>query len=147
MTSVITWLVRYGHVLGAALWLGSYALLALALVPAMERGAGETLGDLAVAVVRIGTYAGTFTIGFGGVLIARTRGYAHLFGSEWGSLVLACFIIAIALLGIGDGALRPALLRLAAGSGGRDARRWAYAGFALTVLAIGLMTRAVYART
>lgn len=147
MMTLITWLVRYGHVLSAALWFSGYAFLALILVPAMEQGAGETLHDLAVVVVRVGTYAGTITIGFGIVLITRTRGFGRLVGGEWGGLVLACITMAIALLGIGDGALRPALKRLAAGRGGRDARRWTYIGLALTVAAIGMMTRAIYART
>ena len=50
-------------------------------------------------------------------------------------------------LGIGDGALRPALRRLAAGGDGGAARRWALIGLVLTVLAIGMMTRALYAGT
>ena len=51
---------------------------------------------------------------------------------------------AVVLFGIGDGALRPALVRLAAGGNGRAARRWSRVGLALTVLAIGLMTGATY---
>ena len=62
----------------------------------------------------------------------------------WGD-ACASFAAAIALLGIGDGVLRPALRRLAAGEDGGTARRWALIGFALTVLAIGMMTRAYYA--
>lgn len=147
MTGVLTWLVRYGHVLSAAVWVGSYTLLALVIVPMLEKGANEVLGALAVATVRAGTYAGTLTIGFGIVLVTRTRGFDSLFGSEWGRLVLACFVAAIALLGIGDGALRPALNRLACGEGARAARRWALIGLAVTVLAVGMMTRAVYARS
>ncbi len=146
MSTVITWLVRWGHIASAAVWVGGYALVALAIVPALMRGANDALRDLAITAVRVGTYAGTLTIGFGIVLITRTRGFANLFGSEWGSLVLLCFVSAIALLGIGDGALRPALNRLVAGGEGRAARRWAFIGFGLTVLTIGMMTRAVYAR-
>lgn len=146
MSNVITWLVRWGHIVGAAVWVGGYALIALAIVPALSRGASDALRDLAITAVRVGTYAGTLTIGFGIVLITRTRGFASLFGSEWGALVLLCFVSAIALLGIGDGVLRPALNRLATGGDGRDARRWAFIGFGLTVLTIGMMTRAVYAR-
>ena len=145
MSDVVTWLVRYGHVLGGAAWLGGYAVLALAIVPLLEQGPNETLGRLAVTVVRILTYAGTLTIFFGIFLITRTRGFANLFGGEWGGIVIASFVTAVALLGIGDGALRPALRRLAAGGDGAAARRWALAGFALTVLAIGMMTRALYA--
>lgn len=145
MTDAVTWLVRYGHVLGGAVWVGGYALLALVIVPLMEQGANATLGRLAVTAVRVLTYAGTLTVGFGLALITRTRGFASLFTGAWGVLVLASLVTAIALLGIGDGALRPALRRLAATGDGATARRWALAGFALTVLAIGLMTGAVYA--
>jgi hypothetical protein len=55
-------------------------------------------------------------------------------------------VIAVALLGIGDGALRPALRRLASGdvTVSVAARRWALIGFALTVIAVGVMTGAVY---
>jgi len=151
--TTITWLTRYGHVLSAALWVGSYALLALVIVPVMERtaqterGASTVLGALAVTAVRIGTYAGTLTIGFGLVLITRTRGFTSLFAGEWGGIVLVCFLLAIALLGVGDGALRPALNRLATGGEGGNARRLAYIGLGITALAIGLMTRAIYARS
>lgn len=147
MTTTITWLVRWGHVASAALWVGGYALVALVIVPALGRGASAVLRDLAIAAVRVGTYAGTLTIGFGIALITRTRGFASVGGGEWGGLVLACIVAAIALLGIGDGALRPAINRLAAGGNGHAARRWAYIGLGLTVLAVGMMTRAVYARS
>ena len=145
MCDIVTLLVRYGHVLCGAVWLGGYAVLALAIVPLLEKGPNETLGRLAVTVVRLLTYAGTLTIFFGILLITRTRGFANLFGGEWGGIVIASFVTAVALLGIGDGALRPALRRLAAWGDGAAARRWALAGFALTMLAIGMMTRALYA--
>lgn len=147
MESLITWLVRYGHVLGAGVWVGGYALLAFVVVPQMARGTNDTLGRLAVAAVRLLTYAGTLTIGFGLVLITRTRGFVSLFGGEWGVLVLASFVAAIALLGVGDGALRPALRRLAAGGEATPARRLAIVAFALAAITIGMMTRAVYARS
>ena len=41
--------------------------------------------------------------------------------------------------------LRPVLRRLAAGEQIKGAQRWAFAGLALTILAIGMMTRALYA--
>ncbi len=144
MSEVVSWLVRYGHVLGAAVWTGGYATLALVIVPLLEKGANDTIGRLAVATVRVGTYAGTLVIGFGVVLIGRTNGYNHLLGTAWGTLVLASAATAVVLFGIGDGALRPALVRLAAGGDGRAARRWSLAGLALTVLAIGMMTGATY---
>jgi hypothetical protein len=77
----------------------------------------------------------------------RTRGFGNLFKGEWGGIVCVSFLTAIVLLGIGDGTLRPALRRVAEGSDGRAARRWAIIGFALTVVAIRMMTRAIYART
>jgi len=56
-----------------------------------------------------------------------------------------CAIIAVALMGIGDGALRPVLRHLAATGDGQRARLYVGIGFGLTILAIGLMTRALYA--
>jgi hypothetical protein len=38
------------------------------------------------------------------VLITRTRGVSSLLRGEWGALVISCIVIAVALLGIGDGA-------------------------------------------
>ena len=124
MNTIILWLVRYGHVLAGALWVGGYALLALVIVPLLAGGnaANELLQRLAATVVRVLTYAGVATIFFGIVLITRTRGFANLFSGEWGAIVIACFVIAIALLGIGDSGLRPALRSLAATGDGRAAR-------------------------
>lgn len=147
METVITWLVRYGHLVTGAIWCGGYACLALALIPALERERNPALNRLAIAITRLLTYTGTFTLVFGLLLVARTRGFGNLFGGEWGGIVCASFLTAIVLLGIGDGAMRPALRRAAAGGEARSARRWAIIGFALTVLAIGMMTRAIYART
>jgi len=144
MGEVISWLIRYGHVLGAAVWTGGYAALAFVIVPLMEKGASADIGRLAIATVRVGTYAGTLVIGFGVVLIVRTNGYGHLFGTAWGALVLASAATAVVLFGIGDSALRPALARLTVGGDGRAARRWSLIGLALTVLAIGMMTGATY---
>jgi hypothetical protein len=142
----ITWLIRYAHVLGGGLWVGGYALLALVIIPYLEKSANNTLTPAAIAVVRLLTYSGMATIFFGVVLITRTRGFAALgSGGEWGAIVIACIVIAVALLGIGDGALRPALRQLAATGDGRRARRFAWIGFILTLLAIGFMTRALYA--
>lgn len=142
--TVLTWLIRYGHVLGGATWVGGYVLLALVIVPVLERGASEPVIRLAIGAVRLLTYAGTLTIGFGIALITRTRGFGNPFG-EWGALIVASFVVAVALLGIGDSALRPALRRLASGGDGRAVRRWAFVGLALTVLVLAMMTRALYA--
>jgi uncharacterized membrane protein len=145
---IITWLVRYGHVLGGGIWLGGYALFALALVPLMEKEQNPTLVGAATALVRLISYAGSVTILFGLILITRTRGFgAILRGGEWGGIIVTCILIAFALMGIGDSALRPALRRVAETSDYRPVRRFAWIGFALTVIAIGLMTRALYAPT
>ncbi len=143
MTSILAWIIRYGHVLGAAVWVGGYALLAFLVVPLLGREASETLVRLASSAVRFLTYAGTLTIAFGLVLITRTRGFDRLFGTTWGSLVLVAIVIAIVLLGIGDGALRPAI-RKSPTTGNARARRWATIGFLLTVVAVGVMTGATY---
>jgi len=143
---IITWLIRYGHVLGGGLWLGGYALLAIVIIPLMEKQTNTLLGSVALTTVRLLTYAGTATIFFGLVLITRTRGFAAVSsGGEWGGIIITCIVIAVALLGIGDGGLRPALRHLAETGDSRRARRLAWIGFILTILAIGFMTRALYA--
>jgi putative copper export protein len=139
----VSWLIRYGHVLGAAIWVGGYALLAFCVIPLLGKEGNEILVRLAITVVRVLTYIGTLTMGFGIVLITRTRGFDNFFGSAWGGLIIMGFIIAIILLGIGDGALRPAILR-SNQRGIGPARRWAIIGFVLTVLAVGVMTGATF---
>ncbi len=139
----VSWLVRYGHILGAAMWVGGYALLAFFIIPLIEKGESEKLVRLAITTVRFLTYIGTLTMGFGIVLITRTNGFADLFRSAWGGFIITAFVIAIVLLGIGDGALRPAILRIRK-TGDAAARRWAIIGFALTVLAVGVMTGATF---
>ncbi len=145
MNAVVTWLVRYGHVVGAGIWVGGYALLALVVVPMLEKERSEALERLAILIVRVLTYAGMLTIFFGIILVTRTRVFGNLIGGEWGGLVLLSAVTAFALMGLGDGALRPALRQLAATGDGRAARRCALIGLVLTVLAIGLMTRTLYA--
>jgi hypothetical protein len=113
-------------------------------VPLLEREPHPALQRVAISAVRVLTYSGMATIFFGLILITRTRGFDGLQG-EWGALIIACIVIAVALLGIGDGWLRPALRRMAEGQRDTGARRAAYVGLGLTVLAIGLMTRALYA--
>jgi putative copper export protein len=146
MNAVGLWLLRWGHVVGGAIWVGGYALLALVIVPMLARNASKILSDLAIGAVRLLTYTGMATIFFGILLITRTRGFASLFRSEWGALVIASAICAIALLGLGDGALRPALRRIEATGDAQPAQRYAMLGFIVTLLAIGLMTRTLYAR-
>jgi hypothetical protein len=143
---ITTWLFRYGHVLGGGLWLGGYAMLAIVVIPLLAREGNKNLMNMAITMVRLLTYSGMATILFGLLLITRTRGFAAIVsGGEWGGIIISCIVIAIALLGIGDGGLRPALRRLAETGDSRSARRFAWIGFILTILAIGLMTRAFYA--
>jgi hypothetical protein len=91
------------------------------------------------------TYTGTATIIFGVVLITRTRGFGSLLDGEWGVLIIVSAILAVVLLGLGDGGLRPALRRLPETGDIATARRLAWIGLIITTLVIGLMTRAVYA--
>ncbi len=114
------------------------------MIPALAKRGDETLNQLAQFTVRVLTYTGTGTIFFGLLLVTRTRGYANLFRGEWGAIIISCMVIAVVLLGIGDGALRPALRRLPETGDAAPARRLALLGFVLTVLAVGLMTRALY---
>ncbi len=141
---LFTWLFRYGHVVGGAVWLGGYLVLAFVMIPALTKGRDETLEQLSHFTVRVLTYTGTATIIFGLLLVPRTRGYDNLLVGEWGGIILSCVVIAIVLLEIGDGGLRPALRRIQETGNARPAGRLALLGFALTVLAVGLMTRALY---
>jgi putative copper export protein len=151
MMLLLSWLIRYGHVLGAAVWVGGYAIMAFLIIPLIGKGASEGKGSrdlhiqLAITAVRFFTYTGTLTMGFGIVLITFTRGFASLFGSLWGSLIITGFVLAVVLLGIGDGALRPAIRKIDK-IGDAPARRWAMIGFVLTVLAVGVMTGATFFR-
>ena len=126
-------------------------MLAFVLVPALAKrdteDTGGVLESLTLTTVRVLSYTGTATIFFGLLLIPRRRGYDSLLGGEWGGIVVSCIVIAVALLGLGDSALRPALRRLKETGDVRPARRLALLGFALSVLAVGLMTRALYVPT
>ena len=143
---IITWLIRYGHVLGGGIWVGGYALLALVLLPGMAKQAHPTLVPVALMTIRVLTYTGTATMVLGLVLMTRTRGLAALSrGGEWGGIMWVGIALAVALLGLGDGGLRPALRQLAATGESRRARRWAWLGLLVAILAVGVMTRALYA--
>ena len=77
------------------------------LLPALQRQATALLVGLTLAVVRLLSYAGSATILFGLLLITRTRGFTTVFrGGEWGGIIVSCFVIALALLGISDGLVR-----------------------------------------
>ena len=146
--SVITWLVRYLHVTGATFWVGGYLLMAFVIVPRLAREPSESLARVALLGARVLSFSGALTIVAGLVLIARSRGYGQLFRGEWGGIVIASAALAVAMMGIGDSGLRPALRRVAAGSleSVGAARRWALLGLLAGVIALGSMTRAIYAR-
>jgi hypothetical protein len=115
----------------------------------MARRPSETLLEGALLATRVLSNAGALTIVAGLVLVAQTRGYGSLLGGEWGAIVIACIVLAIALMGVGDAGLRPALRRVNDGGEGAvgAARRWALAGLITGGLALALMTRALYARS
>ena len=133
-TLLVTWLLRYGHVAAGAMWLGGYLVLAFVMIPALARERDERLEHLTHFTVRVLTYVGTATLFFGMLLVTRTRGYGVLLEGEWGTIIILCFILTIVLLGIGDGALRPAIRRMKDTGDIRPARRLALLGFGLTVL-------------
>jgi hypothetical protein len=62
-----------------------------------------------------------------------------------GGIMWVGIALAVALLVLGDGGLRPALRQWAATGESRRARRWAWVGLLVAILAVGLMTRALYA--
>ena len=142
---IITWLIRYGHVRGAGVWVGGYALLAIVLMPVMAKHAHHTRGPVALTRIRVLTYAGMATMVFGLLLMTRTRGGTAISrGGEWGEIMMIGIALAVALLGIGNGGLRPALRQMVETRDSRRARRWAGRGLVLTTLAMGCMTRALY---
>jgi putative copper export protein len=143
--ATLTWLVRYGHVLSAAIWTGGYAALVILLYPLLGREDRATIARIAEPVARFLSYAGTATFVFGLVLIYRTRGYGTLGLNEWGMIVIVSIVLATAVLGIGDSALRPALRRVAETGDVTRAQRMAVVSLALLIVAIGIMTRALYA--
>jgi putative copper export protein len=146
---LLTWTVRSAHVLGAALWVGGYAIMLLVFVPYLARERNETVRHLALATTRIISFAGALTIVAGLALIWRSRGFGSLLVGEWGGIVMSCVVLAFALMGVGDSGLRPALRRLnpdePASVG--PVRRWAMIGLGIGFIALLMMTRAIYARS
>ena len=149
MDALINWAVRWIHVLGAAIWLGGYAIMLFVIVPHLMRERNESVRSLGLAIVRVLSFSGSLTIVAGLVLIWRTRGYGFLLAGEWGGIVISSFVLAFAMMGIGDSGLRPAVRRLDPDRPETvgPVRRWALVGLALGVLTLALMTRAIYART
>lgn len=145
METLLLWLFRYGHVFAATAWTGGYTLFTFVLVPMIRHEPSPGLLRFGVSTIRVMTYSGTATIVFGLLLITRTRGFANVGRGEWGIIILVCIGIAVALLGIGDGALRPRLRKMVAGESAGSLQRMALIGFLLSALAVGLMTRALYA--
>lgn len=92
------WLVRFLHVLAAALWLGGTALVALRPEAAPRR---------------YFHWVGTATIGFGLLLVGQTRGYARLGHGEWGMIVATGLVLALLWMALGR---RSAWLGLALGT-------------------------------
>ena len=149
--SIVTWLVRYVHVMGAAFWVGGYLVMAFAIVPRLAQGPNEPLKQAALLATRVMTYSGVLTMASGLLLIARSRGYGQLLAGEWGGIVISSAVLVLAMMAIGDSALRPALRRLEPGAADWEqnaarARRWAIIALIAGILAIGFMTRAIYAR-
>jgi putative copper export protein len=154
--SLITWAVRAIHVAGAALWLGGFAIMLLAIVPSLAREPvrqaqgklNESVRAIALATARVISIAGAVTVIAGLVMISRSRGYGFLLTGEWGGIVISSIVLAIVMGAIGDAGLRPAICRLDPDVPGSvlAVRRWALAGLIVGVLAVLLMTRAIYAR-
>ena len=135
----------------AAFWMGGYLVMAFVIVPRLAQAPSEPLKQAALLATRVMTYSGVLTMAFGLVLIARTRGYGQLFAGEWGGIVIASAVLALLMMAIGDSALRPALRRLEPCAAdweknAASARRWAIVALIAGILAIGFMTRAIYAR-
>jgi hypothetical protein len=143
VNGILLWLIRYGHLLSATAWVGSYTVFIFILIPFIRRETSPTLLRFGMSSVRVMTYGGTATIVFGLLLVTRTRGFASIGRGEWGIIIAVCMAIAVALLGIRDGALRPR--RMLAGEPAGSLGRIALVGLVLSIIAVGLMTRALYA--
>ena len=110
--SLITWAVRAIHVVGAAVWVGGFAVMLLAIVPTLARDRNEAVRAIALTTARVISIAGAVTVVAGLVMIWRSRGYGFLLVGEWGGIVISSIVLAIVMGAIGDAALRPAIRRL-----------------------------------
>lgn len=148
MDGLISWLVRFAHILGAVYWVGTFAFLGMIVLPRLARGEpGAALQGITAAASRTLNWAGILTILAGLVLIWRSRGYASLFGSEWGGLLLVSILVALGMLALGAGTLKRLLSRAEAMTAEEASRagRLATMGTGAGVLVLALMTRMVYA--
>jgi putative copper export protein len=147
--SMITWLVRAVHVSGAAIWVGAYAVMLLAIVPQLARGRDEAVRAIALAAARVISISALVTVVAGLVMISWSRGYGFLLVGEWGGIVISSAVLAVVMGALGDMALRPAIRRWDPDVPASVAavRRWALVGLVLGVLTVLLMTRAIYARS
>jgi putative copper export protein len=145
--SLVTWAVRAIHVAGAAVWVGGFAVMLLAIVPYLARERNEAVRAVALATARVISIAGAVTVIAGLVMISRSRGYGLLLVGEWGVIVVSSIVLAVVMGAIGDAGMRPAIRRLDPDVPGGVAavRRWALAGLILGAIAVLLMTRAIYA--
>lgn len=146
MDAVITWLIRWVHVVGGVLWVGTYAYLGMVLLPRLARGeSSATLQGIANATGRFLTVSGVITVVFGLLLVWRSRGFDAIRG-EWGALLITSIVLALVLFPLNDVGLK--LLRradLMTPAEARRAGRVALAGAVLGILILGLMTRMLYA--
>ena len=90
---IITWGVRAIHVVGAAIWVGGYAVMLLAIVPYLAKERNETIKALAVTTVRVISMASLVTVLAGLVMISRSRGYGFLLAGEWGGIVISSIVV------------------------------------------------------
>ena len=140
METLLGLLVRYLHVAGAVVWVGGYAVLALAIVPRLTGGSLAPISASALATSRLMSIAGAVTMVGGLILIPLTRGYGSL-GTQWGISLLVGIVLSVAMMGFGDGALRPALRRVGEGDVAAigPARRWATLTFLLGLVVLFIM--------
>lgn len=96
-------LVRFGHVLGAALWIGGMIVLATVVVPAARASADRATARALVtrAARRFGIVGGIgwtllLITGFG-LMEHRGLGVADLTGSEYGRRILAKLVLLLAM--------------------------------------------------
>ncbi len=141
MDDFVGLLVRYLHVAGAVVWVGGYAVLTFAILPAAASAPAQPVSAVALRTARLLSGAGLLTILAGVALIPVTRGFGSL-STQWGVSVIVGIVLAVLMMGLGDGALRPALRRgVERGSpeGAVSARTWATATFVLGLVALAIM--------